>query len=311
MSQPSTTTATGADPASLPPLPTDHLSHPDQWATGAEPATDKQKGFIKVLEKQHPENVPEGGVDVEIMQKGEASEVIQKLKEGQSLGDEEEKPAGEVEKKNGVTHGEEVQTKQNDSAATGERPVPDVVEQKQTDAHVASSLEEAEAVSPAADKSAKSFEQVVSEQGAKKAEANAQPPSSSLPPPSSSQTSSSEKVDFSGVDKNPTKQATLDDMMGGKAKAERDDKTIKSEEIKEAEAKTHEEIKDGQEKDETVSNGQGDSVKGTNGHVEKQNGHSSTVWESDGSEPRAKRKEQDKVSGDEDVQSSKKVKTST
>ncbi|KAK8844763.1 hypothetical protein IAR55_006613 [Kwoniella newhampshirensis] len=74
---------TAADGSTLPPLPADHLSHPEQWATGADPATSKQKGFIKVLEGQHPESVPEGGLDIDVMGKSEASEVIEKLKSGQ------------------------------------------------------------------------------------------------------------------------------------------------------------------------------------------------------------------------------------
>jgi len=74
-----------ADPASLPPLPKNHLDHPENWATGTEPATDKQKGFIKVLEGQHPDAVPEGGIDVADIGKSEASEVIDKLKNGQKV----------------------------------------------------------------------------------------------------------------------------------------------------------------------------------------------------------------------------------
>ena len=75
-----------ADPSNLPPLPKDHLDHPEQWATGAEPATGKQKGFIKVLEGQHPDAIPEKGLDVESMGKSEASEVIEKLKNGKKVG---------------------------------------------------------------------------------------------------------------------------------------------------------------------------------------------------------------------------------
>nr|XP_031862046.1 uncharacterized protein CI109_002459 [Kwoniella shandongensis]KAA5529118.1 hypothetical protein CI109_002459 [Kwoniella shandongensis] len=81
---------TAADGSVLPPLPADHLSHPEQWATGADPATSKQKGFIKVLEGQHPESVPEEGLNVEGMGKSEASEVIEKLKSGQKLDGQED-----------------------------------------------------------------------------------------------------------------------------------------------------------------------------------------------------------------------------
>jgi hypothetical protein len=74
-----------ADPASLPPLPKNHLDHPENWATGTEPATEKQKGFIKVLEGQHPDAVPEGGIDVAEIGKSEASAVIDKLKNGKKV----------------------------------------------------------------------------------------------------------------------------------------------------------------------------------------------------------------------------------
>ena len=44
-----------ADPttSSLLPLPKDHLNHPDQWAAGLDPATDKQKEVIKLLEEDN------------------------------------------------------------------------------------------------------------------------------------------------------------------------------------------------------------------------------------------------------------------
>ncbi|ORY26482.1 hypothetical protein BCR39DRAFT_540908 [Naematelia encephala] len=74
-----------ADPSSLPPLPKDHLDHPENWATGADPATDKQKGFIKVLEDKNPGLVPSDGLDVVNMGKSEASEVIEKLKNGEEV----------------------------------------------------------------------------------------------------------------------------------------------------------------------------------------------------------------------------------
>lgn len=69
----------------LPPLPKDHLDHPEQWATGAEPATDKQKGYVEVLQKQHPDLVPEGGLDTAVLGKSEASEVIDKLRSGEQV----------------------------------------------------------------------------------------------------------------------------------------------------------------------------------------------------------------------------------
>ncbi|WWC67312.1 uncharacterized protein I206_101220 [Kwoniella pini CBS 10737] len=73
-----------ADPNSLPPLPANHLDHPEQWATGLEPATEKQKGFIAVLEKQHPELIEEeGGIDKKELGKSEASEIIDSLKKGE------------------------------------------------------------------------------------------------------------------------------------------------------------------------------------------------------------------------------------
>jgi hypothetical protein len=74
-----------ADPSNLPPLPKNHLDHPENWTTGSDPATDKQKGFIKVLEGQHAALVPEGGLDTDGMGKSEASEVIEKLKNGVSV----------------------------------------------------------------------------------------------------------------------------------------------------------------------------------------------------------------------------------
>ena len=53
-----------------------HLDHPENWTTGADPATDKQKGFLKVLEKQ--KGVPVG--DISDIGKSEASEKIDELK---------------------------------------------------------------------------------------------------------------------------------------------------------------------------------------------------------------------------------------
>lgn len=86
-----------ANPSTLPPLPKNHLDHPENWATGTEPATDKQKGFIKVLEGQHPEAAPEEGLDLNGLGKSEASEVIDKLKKGEkvtSTGEDEAEVSG-------------------------------------------------------------------------------------------------------------------------------------------------------------------------------------------------------------------------
>lgn len=76
---------TAANGAPLPPLPADHLQHPEQWTTGGEPATDSQKGFIKVLEDKNPALVPEGGIDVEGLSKSEGCEVIDALKSGKKV----------------------------------------------------------------------------------------------------------------------------------------------------------------------------------------------------------------------------------
>ena len=48
--------------------------------TGDEPATDKQKGFIKVLEKQKGAAAASAAGDVENLGKSEASEKIDELK---------------------------------------------------------------------------------------------------------------------------------------------------------------------------------------------------------------------------------------
>lgn len=78
MSRPAAVSESG----SLPPLPKDHVDHPENWVTGDMPATDKQLGFISVLEEQHPELVPDGGLDKEALDKSEACEVINDLKSG-------------------------------------------------------------------------------------------------------------------------------------------------------------------------------------------------------------------------------------
>lgn len=79
------TPTTAANGAPLPPLPAKHLEHPENWTTGGEPATDSQKGFIKVLEGRNPELIPEGGLEVNGLSKSEGSEVIDKLKHGEKV----------------------------------------------------------------------------------------------------------------------------------------------------------------------------------------------------------------------------------
>jgi len=53
-----------------------HLDHPENWATGGDPATSKQIGYIKVLEKQKGVSAPVS----DNLGKSEASEVIEDLK---------------------------------------------------------------------------------------------------------------------------------------------------------------------------------------------------------------------------------------
>ena len=104
-----------ADPAALPQLPKDHLDHPEQWVTGAEPATEKQKGFIRVLEGKNEELVPPQGLDVEAMGKSEASEVIDKLKNGKSVGSDDASDAKRTEEK-------AVPAPSNNGSASNENP---------------------------------------------------------------------------------------------------------------------------------------------------------------------------------------------
>jgi hypothetical protein len=104
-----------ADPAALPQLPKDHLDHPEQWVTGAEPATEKQKGFIRVLEGKNEELVPPQGLDVEPMGKSEASEVIDKLKNGKSVGSDDASDAKGTEEK-------AVPAPSNNGSASNENP---------------------------------------------------------------------------------------------------------------------------------------------------------------------------------------------
>jgi len=58
------------------PAPDSHLAHPENWATGGEAATTKQKNYIAVLEKQTGEHVDAGAG----LSKSEASEKIEELK---------------------------------------------------------------------------------------------------------------------------------------------------------------------------------------------------------------------------------------
>ena len=74
-----------ADPSNLPPLPANHLNHPENWTTGSEPITSNQEGFIKVLEGQKPDLVPEAGLDTSKLSKSDASDVIDKLKKGEKV----------------------------------------------------------------------------------------------------------------------------------------------------------------------------------------------------------------------------------
>lgn len=76
-----------SNPADLPPLPKNHLDHPENWATGGEPATAKQKGFVDVLAHDHAELLPAEGLDIDHMGKSEASAVIDHLKNGKPLED--------------------------------------------------------------------------------------------------------------------------------------------------------------------------------------------------------------------------------
>lgn len=89
----STNQTQAANPADLPPLPANHLNHPENWVTGGDPATTKQKAFIETLESQHPDLVPQEGLSVESMGKTEASEVIDSLKSGKPVAPESSKDA--------------------------------------------------------------------------------------------------------------------------------------------------------------------------------------------------------------------------
>lgn len=102
--------SSAADPSTLPPLPKDHLSHPENWATGGEPATEAQKGFIKVLEDKNPSLVPEFGIEIEGLGKSEASEVIESLKLGKKVfEDGESEGSGGKEKEGEAKEGEETE----------------------------------------------------------------------------------------------------------------------------------------------------------------------------------------------------------
>ena len=73
------------DPSNLPPLPKNHLDHPENWTTGSEPVTKNQANFIGVLESKNPRLVPEGGLDTSSLSKSDASDVIDKLKKGEKV----------------------------------------------------------------------------------------------------------------------------------------------------------------------------------------------------------------------------------
>ena len=94
---------------------------------------------------------------------------------------------------------------------------------------------------PTGDPSA-SFSDLVSTHETKKAEAAAVPPSSSQARPPSSQIS--EQVDYSGVDKNPTKQTTLDAHVAP-AQAGENGRSIHSEE-KEKNGDAEKEVENGE-----------------------------------------------------------------
>lgn len=107
---------TAANGAPLPPLPADHLQHPEQWTTGGESATDSQKGFIKVLEDKNPALVPEGGIDVEGLSKSEGCEVIDALKSGKKV----ELGAEKESKAEGEKEGKETQAKASQKDEQGD-----------------------------------------------------------------------------------------------------------------------------------------------------------------------------------------------
>ncbi|OCF34887.1 hypothetical protein I316_03434 [Kwoniella heveanensis BCC8398] len=90
MSNATANTPTNAAGNPLSTSPKDHLDHPKQWAAGvADPATNKQKGSIAVLEDENPGLVTLEGIYKEGLWKSEASEVIEKLKKGETMASNE------------------------------------------------------------------------------------------------------------------------------------------------------------------------------------------------------------------------------
>ncbi|OCF35024.1 hypothetical protein I316_03064 [Kwoniella heveanensis BCC8398] len=122
MSNSTTNTATSAAGDPLPPLPKDHLDHPEQWATGADPATQKQKGFIAVLEDKNPGLVPSEGIDKEGLDKSEASEIIEKLKNGEKVVSNEEQEGVTAEKSEKNEIEIERSSKEDDESRSDEIP---------------------------------------------------------------------------------------------------------------------------------------------------------------------------------------------
>ncbi|WWC97557.1 hypothetical protein V866_004441 [Kwoniella sp. B9012] len=115
MSDPSSTT--------LPPLPSDHLDHPEQWTTGSESATEKQKGFIAVLEKQNPGLVPDEGIAKGDLGKSEASEIIESLKKGEKVGSNEKEVEAQedTQKKENEGDTQKKERKEEEEGKTGEK----------------------------------------------------------------------------------------------------------------------------------------------------------------------------------------------
>ncbi|KAK4683778.1 hypothetical protein P7C73_g6451, partial [Tremellales sp. Uapishka_1] len=101
-----------ADPSTLPPLSPNHLSHPETWVTGDDPATGKQKAFVASLEAQHPDLVPKEGLDVDGLGKSGASEVIDALKKGKEVLEPRKGGAGKDEQVSAIGEkGKEVDVK--------------------------------------------------------------------------------------------------------------------------------------------------------------------------------------------------------
>lgn len=96
--------STAAPAAVTSALPDNHLQHPESWATGGDPATGKQQAFVASLEKQHGVDL---GVDEGQLGKSEASEVIDKLKQGDVEGAKDIVGTGEKRGHEAVDKGEE------------------------------------------------------------------------------------------------------------------------------------------------------------------------------------------------------------